>query len=231
MTGAVLLMADISGYTQFVRTHADTADHARQSIVGLLKAIISASSTPLQVAELEGDAVFLYALAEEREFPGAAEAIKSQIPGLFRAFQGARDAMVDRADCPCEACTHIADLRLKQVVHTGEVAVERIGRFEKLFGLDVIVVHRMLKNSVEAKEYLMISEAAHESLGAFGGVTAEVRRECLEGIGEMRMHVYYSEDLSALPLAPSLNGGRRLSPSRFLRWLSAGLRVPKPPVG
>ena len=40
--------------------------------------------------------------------------------------------------CVCEACTNVGQLRLKQVVHYGEVAVEKIDRFEKLFGLDVI---------------------------------------------------------------------------------------------
>lgn len=202
MKCAVLLMADISGYTRFVRTHAETADHARQSVVKLLKAIITASSTPLQVAEIEGDAVFFYALNEPDESPVVTDAIKGQIPGLFRAFNGARDEMVVGADCPCEACTHVGDLRLKQVVHSGEVAVERIGRFEKLFGLDVIVIHRMLKNTIEASEYLMLSDAAHRALGSFGASGAEERTECLDGIGEMRMHVYYAEELSALPLRP-----------------------------
>lgn len=226
MKRAVLLMADISGYTRFVRAHADTADHARRSIVNLLKAIIGASSSPLVVAELEGDAVFFYAIIEPDEMSGATGAIKRQIPGLFHAFKVARDAMVDGAECPCQACTHVGDLRLKQVVHSGEVAVERIGRFEKLFGLDVIVVHRMLKNTVEANEYLMLSDAANSSFGTFGSTTAEERTECLDGIGEMAMHVYYADELSALPVVPAANGTGALSTlSGWLRWLKAPLAV------
>lgn len=221
MKSAVLLLADISGYTSFVREHTDTADHASQSVVGLLKAIIAASSGPLHVAELEGDAVFFYALLDPDNVSGDTDAIKRQIPGLFRAFEDARDAMVNGADCPCEACTHIGDLRLKQVVHSGEVAVEQIGRFEKLFGLDVIVVHRMLKNTVEAKQYLMLTDAAHGSFGTFGGSEAEVRIECLDGIGEMSMHVYYADELSTLPVLPAPNGNQ---PSGgWLGWLKAPL--------
>ncbi len=51
----ILLVADISGYTDFVRQHARSASHARQITVRLLKAIVSAASPPLSVAELEGE--------------------------------------------------------------------------------------------------------------------------------------------------------------------------------
>ena len=221
MKCAVLLLADISGYTSFVREHAKTADHASRSVVALLKAIIAGSYTPLEVAELEGDAVFFYALFEPDEFASGTDAIKRQIPGLFKAFEDARDALVGGADCPCDACTHIGDLQLKQVVHSGEVSLERIGEFEKLFGLDVIVVHRMLKNTVDANQYLMLSDAAHGSFGSFGGVAAEERVERLDGIGEMAMHVYYADELSTLPVVPVPNGEQRSG--GWLSWLKAPL--------
>ena len=54
-TQGILLMADISGYSEFVHRHTRSAGHARQITVRLLKAIVSASSPPLSVAELEFD--------------------------------------------------------------------------------------------------------------------------------------------------------------------------------
>jgi adenylosuccinate lyase len=43
---------------------------------------------------------------------------------------------------------------VKFVVHLGDVVSQRIRETEKLVGVDVIAVHRMLKNSVPAAEYV-----------------------------------------------------------------------------
>ncbi len=47
-TQSILLMSDISGYTNFVRQHTRSASHAREITVRLLKAIVSASSPPCE---------------------------------------------------------------------------------------------------------------------------------------------------------------------------------------
>src|SRR5918999_1747216 len=132
----ILLVADISGFTQFMRMHALSTSHARMIIVHLLNSIVQTTRLPLLVAELEGDAVFLYATAEDGDIERVAEQVKEQIPRMFRAFQRERDELLKRPACPCDACGSVANLRLKQVVHTGEEAFERLGRFDKLFGLD-----------------------------------------------------------------------------------------------
>jgi len=197
-TRAILLVADISGYTGFVREHARSASHARQIVSRLLRSVISAASPPLLVNEIEGDAVFFYALGEERALPELAGDIREQIPRLFRSFTHEMNLLSRKPRCSCRACAGIGELRLKQVVHTGEVATEKIDRFDKLFGLEVIVVHRMLKNSVPAQEYLMISEAAFSLFGDFFGLTPEVRMETLDGLGAMGMRVYYPHQLAEL---------------------------------
>ena len=107
------------------------------------------------MAELEGDAVFFFALTTEDDLPQAADAVKEQILRFFQVFSREINALQQFTACVCEACTNVGQLRLKQVIHRGEVAVEQIDRFEKLVGLDVIVVHRMLKNTVPSNEYLM----------------------------------------------------------------------------
>ena len=61
---SILLVADISGFTDFVQHHARSASHARQIVVRLLKSVIDAARPPLKVGELEGDAVFFYALGD-----------------------------------------------------------------------------------------------------------------------------------------------------------------------
>ena len=225
-TQGILLVSDISGYTHFVRRHARSASHARQITVRLLKAIVSASSPPLSVAELEGDAVFFYALGSEEELPELAQQVEDQIPRLFRAFTKELKVLTSASDCSCPACACIGALRLKQVVHAGEVAVEKIGRFEKLFGLAVIIVHRMLKNSVPAREYLMLSEPAFSRFDDFFGLEPERRVVDLEGIGEHEMMVFYAEQLATLQDELGKTEGPIPDPSLFqiLRW-KLGLRV------
>jgi hypothetical protein len=53
-TRAVLLLADISGFTKFLKLHTLSTSHARQIIVRLLDALVKVSEPPLKVAELEG---------------------------------------------------------------------------------------------------------------------------------------------------------------------------------
>ena len=53
----------------------------------LLGGLIKAARPPLQVAEIEGDAVFFYAIAERGDIDEVARAVKDQIPTLFRTFE------------------------------------------------------------------------------------------------------------------------------------------------
>jgi len=217
---AILLVADISGWTKFVRRHVVSASHAREIIVQLLRAIIAASEPPLTVAELEGDAVFLYALGEEDDLEDVAAKVKAQIPRLFRAFATEMKLLSTRPRCSCEACASVERLRLKQVVHAGEVALEQIGKFEKLFGMAVIVVHRMLKNSVQEKEYLMISEPAYEALGGFYDLKPEKRSEKLSGVGRLETRVYHEDQIAEVLRCLELEEGSLPEPSlgRIIKW-------------
>jgi len=93
--------------------------------------------------------------------------------------------------CVCEACVSVKDLRLKMVLHAGEVAIEHIQSFEKLFGIDVIVAHRLLKNSVPAKEYILMTTPVHQRLGDFHALKPEKRQENYDDIGKIEYFVYY----------------------------------------
>ena len=196
-TPALLLIADISGFTRFMRLHALATSHARQIIVRLLKALVEAAQPPLQVAELEGDAVFFYALAPDGDIERTAAEVKTQILRFFQVFQREIAALEKVKACVCEACTNVGQLRLKQVAHAGEVAVEQIDRFEKLFGLDVILVHRMLKNSVPSDEYLMLTDPAYAACATFYDLEPERRTEAFDGVGNVETLVFYDTALAS----------------------------------
>src|SRR5262245_15814707 len=144
---AILLIADISGFTSFMKQKSISLSHAKEIVVTLLKALMNSTAPPLKVAELEGDAVFFYALCQDRETAHVTEHVKAQMQLFFEAFNNEIQRIESVTSCTCGACTQITQLKLKQVVHIGEIAREEIGQFEKLFGLDVIIVHRMLKNT------------------------------------------------------------------------------------
>jgi hypothetical protein len=76
---------------------------------------------------------------------------------MHRAFHEER-RLVELNMCPCEGCTQTSALKLKFVAHVGEVATQTIKRRQKLVGMDVIYVHRLLKNPVQVPEYVLVSE-------------------------------------------------------------------------
>ena len=53
---AVLLIADIGGYTDYMRAHRMSLAHSQDITGRLLKAV--AESSPMRIVELEGDAAF-----------------------------------------------------------------------------------------------------------------------------------------------------------------------------
>jgi len=200
-TRAILLVADISGFTKFMKSHIISISHAKQVIVRLLKAIIKSSRSPLKIAELEGDAVFYYAACNEKNLEKIVAEVKLQMIRFFNSFSDEIDILTGLDACSCEACMKTKDLKLKIVVHIGNIYFEKLNRTEKLFGLDVIVVHRMLKNSVPSKEYVMMTEEAHSDFVDFYGLEGERFREDLEGIGELDMLVFYPEKIPDMKTA------------------------------
>ncbi|MCG3118431.1 MAG: hypothetical protein ALAOOOJD_00631 [bacterium] len=190
---ALLVLADISGFTKFMKLHTISVTHAKQIIVKLLEAIIKTAMPPLKLIELEGDAVFFYAACykDETELEQLIATVKTQILGFFRSFYQEMCALSELQLCLCEACIGVNNLRLKIILHAGEVAVEQIQSFEKLFGIDVIVAHRLLKNSVPAKEYILMTTPVYQRLGDFHALKPETRRENYADLGKIDYVVFY----------------------------------------
>jgi class 3 adenylate cyclase len=198
-----LVLADISGYTGFMRTHqANDLIHAETIITELLEAVIDASQFPLTLSKLEGDAAFLYAtFADDSQAPAAAQEILRQVTAFFNAFRAKERALIACSACRCEACDNIAELKLKAFLHVGEAAIKKIRQFEELAGQDVILIHRLLKNTVVAKEYILLTEPFYALSGGLGDSPLERRTEDAEGFNPVAVRVYYPAGDSA-PLPP-----------------------------
>src|SRR5439155_1454926 len=81
---------------------------------------------------------------------------------MHRAFHTEQARLMSLNVCLCDACGQTGDLAVKFVAHLGEIAVEETRRGTQLAGVDVILVHRLLKNDVPAAEYVLMTDAVHE---------------------------------------------------------------------
>jgi hypothetical protein len=150
--------------------------------------------------EIEGDAAFLSRDADGMDGPATFAAITQAAAAMHRAFHEER-RLVELNMCPCGSCTRTSALKLKFVAHVGEVATQTIKRRRKLVGMDVIYVHRLLKNPVPVPEYVLVSEDLYRNGGtAPSGPAMQEIGQDLEGIGPVRTWFMDVEDIAA-PLA------------------------------
>ncbi len=188
-----LVIVDISGYTHFIRTQKMSALHAEEIIFELLEAVIDKAEHPLTLNKLEGDALFLYAEVQEKETAKAARDVAKQVQGFFNAFYKRAKALTEeRAECGCNACQRVHDLRLKVLLHFGEAIFRQIRQFEELAGEDVIAIHRLLKNSVPSREYILMTDAFYRLAGNLSGMVHTEGEEAYEDMGTIKVHVFHA---------------------------------------
>jgi class 3 adenylate cyclase len=195
----VLILADISGYTRFMLANQEAMAHGQNIITKLLESIIREVEIPLQVKEIEGDAVFLYAVK-----PDAAEAwaearqlIGRKLVSFFEAFSRALLVASEFALCKCPSCRNVDQLKLKIVVHSGEALFHKVGPYSDLSGVDVILAHRLLKNSIPSDEYVLMTEAAYREIEFPGHVEVARGEEHYEGFGAIPTFTYLTAGASA----------------------------------
>lgn len=173
MAPTLLFLPDISGFTKFVNT--TEVEHSRHIIAELLELIIDADELGLTVAEIEGDAVFFF---RDGQLPDW-DRIVAQARRMFEAFHSHLKAYGTHRICDCGACSTAEGLTLKIVVHAGPVQRIEVRGFQKPYGPDVIVAHRLLKNDVDDREYLLVTrQAVGDSIEA--PAWAELHEGCSE---------------------------------------------------
>jgi hypothetical protein len=185
-----LARLDISGYTRFIRLHKISLIHAERIIDELLERIIAEAHPPLVLQELEGDAVYFYAISDgSREM---ARDVSNQVKGGIAAFKRREAELISECGiCVCEACKTVGRLTIKAVLHHGEVVFTQVRHFTKVSGEDVILAHRLLKTSIEQREYVLVTESMHALLGNLDGKTPEARTENCGELGHVKVNVYY----------------------------------------
>ena len=173
----VLLLADISGYTSFLERVAEAHPEftrpggevppAYPIMSSLLDVVVERIAPTFLLAEIEGDAVFGYAVGDRL---GEGTTLLEIVRSTYDAFhQRIEDAMVLQKKHECQACILLPSLELKFVAHHGPFVVHRIAGQERLLSPTVNVAHRLLKNSITEQTghrgYLFVTAAAAEQLG------------------------------------------------------------------
>lgn len=190
---AYFAIADISGYTNFLA--AVELDHAQDIIADFMDTVVKALRPPLRLAKFEGDAAFVYAIADKID----GSLLQDTIEGAYFKFRRRLRSVRQASTCECQACVAMGNLDFKFVVHHGEMVKQKMGGREELAGRDVIIVHRLLKNTVGAKlggrAYVLYSAAALASMGA--DPTAQdfiPHHETIDVIGDVTL---WARDLEA----------------------------------
>jgi hypothetical protein len=216
----LLVIADISGYTRYMTANAKTLAHSQTIITELVKAIVAAVHLPLEVAKLEGDAVFLFCRKEQgpRAWRELKQAVGDKLLAFFGLFADRLFELSQSSTCSCHACTHIGDLRLKIIVHSGEALFHRVFNFVELAGVDVILVHRLLKNSVQGDEYLLLTESAANDLELGDAMDVSEGAETYPEIGCVRTRVYLPRRSTAVQAVSAGPFQERFARSARLAW-------------
>jgi Protein of unknown function (DUF2652) len=189
---AFIFIPDISGFTEFV-TQTEIR-HSNHIITELIEAILHANELDLTVSEIEGDAVLFYLVGN----PPPLDRLLLQTKRMFFSFHRHLKIIERDTVCRCGACTTASRLTLKMVAHYGILRETMIGTFNKIIGSDVILAHRLLKNTLRETEYILLTdrylETQQKRTVADPWITFQRHAEQLENFGEVSMEY--------VPLAP-----------------------------
>jgi hypothetical protein len=219
----VIILADISGYTKFMVENQVAAVHGQMCITFLIETLLREVDIPLELQEIEGDAVFLYAArpSDDDAWPDVLAQVRTKLGRFFKVFIEGMITAGEATPCRCAICRNASELKLKVIVHSGRAVFHTIGRRPQVSGADVILAHRLLKNSLPSNEYLLMTESAYRDLGREMNGEFLRREETYEGFGAVGTYVQLMGDtversreaMYAMPPAALASRARR-----YLRW-------------
>jgi uncharacterized protein YndB with AHSA1/START domain len=181
---ACFVIADISGYTQFLA--GVELDHGQDIITDLMDTVVRSLRPPFRLAKFEGDAAFLFAAGTTID----GSAVQDAIEATYFAFRRRLRNIKQATSCTCNACQHMQELDLKFVTHHGEFITHRMAGRSELAGRDVILVHRLLKNGVNellgGHAYALYTAACVQAIGVESVAQGLVEhRESIDIIGDV----------------------------------------------
>lgn len=148
----LIYLPDISGFSKFV--NEIDIEHGEEIISELIENIIASDRLDLDISEIEGDAILYYRFGDDI----TPDLLLKQSEITFNNFHTKIVKLQSTRICECNACSSIKNLSLKFIAHFGEMKILKIGNFNKLYGKGLIVAHRLLKNQLNEKEYVLFTK-------------------------------------------------------------------------
>ena len=199
-----LVLADITGYTKFLVD--SELEHAQGIISELTSLIVACLAPPLRFVKSEGDAIFC---CVESSLLADGERLLELLEVCYLQFSNRVGDMARATTCVCAACAAIDTLDLKFIAHFGTFAPQRVAGLEDVAGTDVILAHRLLKNSITeqtgCRAYAFFTDPCLAHLPA--SLPLQRYSESYESLGEAAGGVY--------DLKPVLEGERQ-APRRYI---------------
>jgi uncharacterized protein YndB with AHSA1/START domain len=185
---ACFVIADISGYTSFLA--GVELDHAQDIIADVMDTVVRGLRPPFRLAKFEGDAAFVYAVTDKID----GSLLQDSIEASYFAFRRRLRNIKQSTTCECKACSHMQNLDLKFVSHHGEFIKHKMAGREELAGRDVILIHRLLKNSVNERfgghAYALYSDACIQAMDIDPVAQGLIEhKEMIDIIGEVKCWV------------------------------------------
>lgn len=141
----LVFIPDISGFTELVRSTDLVTGKA--ITYELLSALIQHNMLRMEIAEIEGDAIFFF---KWKAIPTADELYEQ-----FELMKSAFDARILELQTKYNI---ELNLHLKAIAHYGEMTEFSLEGFKKLYGEVVVEAHCLLKNNVPGRSYLLITD-------------------------------------------------------------------------
>jgi len=148
----LFFIPDLGGFTKFI---AETEiQHSQHIIKELLETLVDANTLGMKVSEFEGDAVLFY----RNGAPPSLEQLVQQARKMYLDFHTQLKTFEYGRVCQCGACAGAGSMALKMVAHFGSAGTMQVKNHVKFIGKDIIIAHRLLKNSVSVPEYLLVTQ-------------------------------------------------------------------------
>ncbi len=179
-------MPDITGFTRFM---AETdIEFSRKIIPSLLRNIVNSNTLNLKVGEIEGDAILFFRFGP---LPSLKE-LGEQCINFYLNFNKHLESLEKEFPDDFERYISPSKLSLKIILHAAEITSTNIEGTIKLIGEDMVVVHKLLKNTVKEPEYILLTEkllsnyTEDEILKTFHWFTLEKSEDEYEYIGSIK---------------------------------------------
>lgn len=188
----LFVIPDIGGYTNFMLAHQEAPEYAQKVIRQLMDAMLKEKEIPLKISTVEGDALFLYAAkGGDASWEEEKDTVANTVENFFVAFYAETKKLMSEKECGCNACADIESLGIKIIVHSGRAMLDRLDQFTTVNGVDVIIAHRLLKNSLQG-EYLLVTKAAFEACRFPRPERFVPHQETYKDVGVIEAFVYQS---------------------------------------